>query len=101
MDAASFSRFIAETAESAVSGSDAVTIAIFTMVSALGVALINSIFSFVTQKYGAGKTTQSRAQKLVAKQAEAFELFIVLQGFDPRKIKTGYESPEEVRRVDA
>lgn len=80
-------------------GVDTNTIALYTMISALGVAIITGAFNYLSR--GSTKETPSRAMRTVAKQHEAYERFLLLRGFDPRKIKTGYESDEEVDRAPA
>jgi hypothetical protein len=74
-------------------------VALYAMISALGVALIYGIFNFLTSRVG--KPPSATTARKVTKEHQAFERFLIAQGFDPRKIKTGYESIEEVRRAQA
>lgn len=80
--------------------------ALYSMISALGVALLAGGFSIATAHFSTsrGRTSSGRRRRRgedLEEQSEAWERWIILHhpDVDPRKIKTGYESTEKVRRA--
>lgn len=85
----------------AVPEAGAEKIALYTMVSAISVALLTGLFQLGKQ-FLVGRNTpvgNARTVKMVAKQHEAWERWFLLNDIDPRKVKTGYESLEDVRHA--
>lgn len=71
------------------------TYALYTMISAIAVALI-SVLGQLLMKDRRPRTEQ---RAVTAERYEAIERFLLLNDIDPRKILTGYESMEEVRHA--
>lgn len=71
--------------------------ALYGMVAALGTAFIYGVVSIITNKMG--KVSGAPASRKVAREHEAWERFLLMNGFDPRRIKTGYETMEEASRA--
>lgn len=79
------------------SGTSSERVAYYGMWSALGVAFIGGVFALGKSYFGnAGTAAKTRR---VVKEHEAWEKFLLLNQIDPRKIRTGYERMEEVRRA--
>lgn len=91
------------------------TIALYGMISALGVALIAIFGQIVVAHYNQARAKNNTAADedpsesdegarivkvplRVSNEHEAWERFLLLNGIDPRRIKTGYENVEGVRR---
>lgn len=78
---------------------------LYGMLAAVGVAFIAGLFSLLTAKAnnnrgGDREGDAGTASRRVAREHEAFERFILLNTpADTRKIETGYESMDEVRRA--
>jgi hypothetical protein len=63
------------------------------------VALIGAVSSYILARMTRRESHHSRGARRAARQHEAWERFLIGNGFDPRKIRTGYETLEEVRRA--
>ena len=85
--------------------STAPTIALYAMISAIAVAVIGVIGSLLLARYNnrgnhnSNNQGRGNASQRVTREHEAWERWLLLNGLDPRKIRTGYETPDEVRRV--
>jgi hypothetical protein len=74
--------------------------ALFGMIATLGTAIIYGVFSLLQSRFGKKpEPEQDRPARRGKTQREhdAMERFLLLHGYDPRKIKTGYEPAEQVR----
>lgn len=79
-------------------GSNGTVPALLGLIGLVMVAIIGGVVTLLTTKWSAAKP--NRTTDRVAKKSAALELWIALNtDVDPRKIKTGYESPAEVARV--
>ena len=70
--------------------------AIIGMITTLGGAVIYGVFSLLQARFGK-KESSPRAMARLNKEHDAMERFLLLHGYDPRKIKTGYESDDEAK----
>lgn len=82
------------------------TIALYSMISAIVVALLGFGAQIIVAKYNRGprpdtnedgSTHRRRPIQEIDREHEAFERWLLLNGYDPRKIETGDEPIEMVR----
>lgn len=80
------------------SGSQTTVASIYGLIGLVLVTLIGAAVTLLTARWNL-RSPGSRSGERIAKHREALELWIALNtDADPRKIKTGFESPIEVAR---
>jgi hypothetical protein len=79
--------------------SSTATIALYGMISALGVAIIGFLAQIVLARITNKADKERRRSRTTSKEHEAWERWLLLQDVDPRKIITGYESYDDVKKV--
>lgn len=87
-------RLLVDTPEFPVYDSHSDRIALIGMFSALGVAVVTGVFATFNNR--GDRTRRSR----VVPNCSAWERWLLLHGFDPRRIRTGYESEDDVVVID-
>lgn len=70
------------------------------MYGLLGTALIGGVFGFLQARISGGRGGgEPSAARRTTQHHKALETFLIAHGFDPRKVRTGYETMDEVRRA--
>lgn len=85
------------------SANDTAAIALFSMIAALGVAVIGVAGQVILAKLNLRNSStpgNGSRRTAVSREHESWERWLLANGLDPRKIVTGYETVEEVRRVE-
>lgn len=76
---------------------------LYGMFALLGIAIIGGIVNFLTARMSAPRTrlpSSPAALTKIKREHDAWERFLIGEvGVDPRRIKTGYEKLEDVRRA--